>query len=265
MALQISGVRRYGAAPPPQWPNATNTGLAGLGINPNNLSQQNYATLSDDGEILEDMYIIGTVYVNAANCIIRRCYIDASNDYFGIDPFFSPGLLVEDCTIVGTANTAATITDGHDGATYRRLNLSGSMDGMKAGIGATIEDCYIHDLSQTETSHNDGIQMETAWDITIRHNAIYSRDTSAILMGGGEERESAQNCLIENNYLDGGAYQLYGPSGGSNVLNGPSANVRVINNTFGPNFLYGHFTAWEYTGGNVWLNNVDTFGNPVIA
>ena len=265
MALQISGVRRYGAAPPPTWPNASNTGLAGLGIDPGSLSTSTYVTLNDDEQVLEDMYIDGTVYVNAENCIIRRCYIDCSNDYFGIDPTNSPGLIVEDCTIVGTELTAACITDGHDGATYRRLNLSGSMDGIKLGIGATLEDSYIHDLSQTEESHNDGVQIETAWDITIRHNAIYSRDTSAILMGGGEVRESAQNCLIENNYLDGGAYQLYGPSGGGNVLNGPSANVRILNNTFGPNYLHGHFTAWEYTGGNVWLGNVDHLGNPVIA
>lgn len=264
MALTISAQRKVGPVVSNR-PDAFNTGVAGVGINPATLPTRSYTTLSDDDEVLEDYFIDGTVYVNAANCIIRRCYIDASNDYFGIDPTNSPGLIVEDCTIVGTASTAACITDGHDGATYRRLNLSGSMDGMKAGTGATIEDCYIHDLSQTAESHNDGIQFETAIDITVRNCAIYSRDTSCILMGGGEERVAAVNCLIENNYLDGGGYQFYGPSGGANVIGGPSQNVRFLNNTFGPTYTYGHFTAWEYGPGNVWSGNVDHLGNPVTA
>jgi hypothetical protein len=263
MALTISAQRKVG--PVSQWPNASNTGLAGIGVDPGSLTTASYTTLNTDGQVLQDRYITGTVYVNATNCIIRRCFIDASNDYFGIDPTFSPGLLVEDCTIIGTASTAATVTDGHDGATYRRLNLSGSMDGMKAGIGATIEDCYIHDLSQTEESHNDGIQFETAIDITVSHCAIYSRDTSCILMGGGEERAAAVNCLIENNYFDGGGYQFYGPAGGDNVIGGPSEDVRVIGNVFGPNYTYGHFTAWEYGPGNVWTGNVDHLGNPITA
>lgn len=254
--------------PPSSWPDATNTGIAGVGLTPDDLTLHGSDWVNIPANTTFQNYRVnGMLRVSTANVIIRNCYIN-SNDFWGVDADGSTNLLIEDCTFIGTVQGNACVLDGGGGGTYRRLNISGAQDGAKMNTNALMEDCYIHDLSSTAESHNDGIQFGTANGITIRHNYIDSRDTSAILMGGGEARVRAINCLIENNYLNGGGYNFYGPTapdGGTNVSGGPSVNIQVLNNTFGPIFGNGRVTQWEagLDNSNVFSGNVDHLGAPV--
>lgn len=248
--------------------NETNVGYLGS-LDDLVVHASDYITLRD-GDTLEGYRINGTIAVIGSNVTIRNCYIETGNAW-GVDADGSTGLLMENCTIKGGPTTGACVLG--DGGVYKRLNISGSLDGAKGNSGSRFEECYIHDLSSTEDSHNDGIQFGTANGVQVVRCKITARDTSAILMGGGEARAAAKDCLIKDNFLDGTegepvGYTFYGPTapdGGTNVSGGPSQNIVVTGNVFGPNYTFGYVTQWEEGIGNVWANNTTHNGNPVTV
>lgn len=242
-----------------EWPNATNTGPTGT-LTVDNRSS---VTITTNNTIIENRNFTGTqIAVNpgVSGVIIRNCQITISG-FWGVD-MMGINCLIEDCRFVGTwGGVAAAVGTSGGGCIIRRCDISQTSDGLKLNVGDLAEDCYIHDLWVLGESHNDGIQFGTADSITVRHCWISSPDTSCILMGGGESRPPAQDCLIENNWLQGGGYSFYGPYGASVTPPGPSSNIQVINNKFStaqhPNGgFYGPNTQWEDGIGNVWAGNV---------
>lgn len=235
------------------WPDATTTGARGT------LTPLGYTTVNVAGTVIENRRVAGNIVVNAANVIIRNCEFLDDYAYFSIDASGATNLLVEDCTFLGASSCA--VLDSGGGNTYRRLDIRNSPDGFKIGNGGTLEDSYIHDLTEYDPEtdpHMDGIQFTGGTDITIRHNRIVMGDhaTSAILMSSGTDG-GGNNCLIENNYLRGGAYTIYANQAGT-------TNMRFLNNTFDPMWVgYGFVTNYAAGTGNAWAGNVDLDGNVV--
>ena len=214
-------------------PNASNTGVpAGTKLTPSGSIK-----VMQDGAVIEDLDITGTITVLANNVTIRRVHL-VSDDYYPIRYFDNDntGLLVEDSEIEGT-NGDVTSAIAFANYTARRLNIHGSSDGLKADSNVLIEDCWIHDLSNGPTEHNDAVQSTGGKGVTIRHSVLEGASNAAV-QTGDEGGASTEDLLIECSWLHGGGYTL-------NIRgDGPTApkNTRVLNNRFGHDAGYGPWT-----------------------
>jgi hypothetical protein len=161
------------------------------------------------------------------------------------------GLVVEDSEIEGTSgNVTSAIAFGN--YTARRLNVHGMADGFKADANALIEDCWIHDMSNGPTEHNDGVQSTGGKGVTLRHNAISGASNAAVQTG--DEHGATEDLTIECNWLSGGGWTLNIRGAGATR----PINTRVLNNRFGRNAGYGPWVIDDpkpTISGNVYDDN----------
>ena len=219
------------------YPDATNTGvLAGV-----TLTNSGSLNITTNGVVIQNLNIVnGNIAVNANNVTIRNCRI-TTYDYYPIENM-GTGLVVEDCEITGTADTVQAAIS-FDNYTARRLNISGCADGFKANADATIEDCYIHGLRVTQTSHNDGIQSTGGDDVTVRHNTIDTNTAGVAIQFGS----SNTGWLVTNNLIRATGWAFNGGSGTANNVFTNNRFVRMLD-WYGPASLGG--------SGNTWSGNI---------
>jgi hypothetical protein len=218
-------------------------------------------TFSTPGQVIEGKDFHGCVLVRAANVTIRNSRITCTPGY-AVESGDNTGssLIIQDSEI--SCNDGPGTALGEANITARRLNIHGCENGGDLNQNIDIRDSYIHDMYNTASNHMDGIQLSGHWangwvsgslNITLVHNRILglgadgSQGTSAIISNpGGVDT----NVLIQNNFLDGGAYSLYCDR------NGTATNYRVIDNDFGRRAAYGPWTscADEQISGNVWAD-----------
>jgi hypothetical protein len=156
--------------------------------------------------------------------------------------------------------------------TLLRMNIHGSVDGIKAFDHTTVEDSYVHDLSyfahdpnqNNGPTHNDAVQTyEGNQHIVLRHNtfALTKQDNAAyqVTQDGGKV---ATDLYIESNWLDGGGCTLnFAHKGGPTPMTG----IYVVNNRFGRHSFFGcpilvsTQTQLSADSGNVW----DDTGQPI--
>lgn len=246
-----SGTSSSGANSSGSWPNATNTGVpSGTSLTPSGS-----ITVTANGAVVENLDISGSITVLANNVTIRKVRI-TSGDYYPIRYFDNDntGLLVEDSEIVGlSGNVTSAIAFDH--YTARRLNIHGMADGLKADADVLIEDCWIHDLSNGPSEHNDGVQSTGGKGVTIRHNSISGASNAAVQTGdlGG----ATEDLTIEDNLLSGGGWTLNIRGTGATR----PTNTRVINNRFGRDAAYG---PWAIDDPNPTITgNVYDDGSPI--
>jgi len=237
------------------YPDATNTGYSGSLTTVSSINAQS-------NTVYENLRILNVVNLGGkTNVTIRNCLIEVG-DYFAIDAENSTNCIVEDTTLINTNPTSnCCILDNGGGNMYRRLDISGSPDGIKLGSGSTLRDSWIHNLASYNEeldTHNDGIQGTGAVNVSIIHNRIamgpYS--TSAIAFFAGQVG-TANGLIIDSNWISGGGYSIYLPGAGS-------TNVKVRNNIFGRDYGYAIVTDYVTGVGNEWINN--TFadnGDPI--
>lgn len=199
------------------------------------LTKSGSIKVEEDGAIIENLDIDGSIMVQADNVTIRNVRL-TSGDYYPIRyDDGNTGLVVEDSEIIGTSGTVTSAISFAD-YTARRLNIHGSADGLKANANVLIEDCWIHDLSNGEDEHNDGVQSTGGKGVTIRHNVIDGASNATVQTG--DEGEATEDLTVECNWLDGGGYALN--------IRGTGAtrprNTKVIKNRFGRSSGYGPWT-----------------------
>lgn len=194
------------------YPDATNTGVpAGV-----TLTNSGNVTVTQNGAIIQNLNINGSITVRANNVTIRNVRI-TSGDYYPISYSGSyTGLVVEDSEMIGTASGVTSF--GPDANyTARRVETTGGADGFKANSNVVIEDSYIHNLWETETSHNDGTQAYGGSNVTIRHNTYKLSGTNAEVL---QFNATNTNWTIENNLLDGGGWVFNAGSLNGSVIRG---------------------------------------------
>lgn len=225
-------------------PGPTNTGVpAGTTLTPSG-----DVTADKDGQIIEGLDIAGSVTVLANDVTIRKCRI-TSGDYYPIRYDDNKGLVVEDTEIIATSGDVTSAVSFHD-YTARRLNIHGSADGLKADSNVTIEGCWIHDLSNGPTEHNDDVQSTGGKGVTIRHSVLEGASNAAV-QTGDEGGDPTEDLTIDCSWLSGGGYTL-------NIRGtAPTApkNTKVTNNRFGRDNAYGPWTFDDpapVVTGNVW-------------
>lgn len=229
-------------------PGPDNTGVpAGTTLTPSGSIR-----VEEDGAVIEDLDITGEIMVLADNVTIRRVRI-TSGDYYPIRYFDNDnvGLVVEDSEIIGTSGDVTSAVS-FTNYTARRLNIHGMADGLKADSNVLIEDCYIHDLSNGDGEHNDGVQSTGGANVTIRHSNISGASNAAVQTG--DEWAATENLTIECSWLSGGGYTLNIRGEGDTR----PRNTRILNNRFGRDSGYGPWTLDDpnpTVTGNVYDDN----------
>lgn len=225
------------------YPDATNTGVP----SGTTLTNSGYITVTTNGAIIQNLNIAGSIVVNANNVTIKNCRI-TSGDAYPIENM-GTNLLIEDCDIIGTGSSVACGVAFY-GYTILRCNVSGGADGLKADADCTVQDCYIHDLYVTASSHNDGLQTTGGDNVNVIHNTFDTGSAGVCIQFGSTN----SNWLINNNLIHSSGWALNGNTG--------TTNTTVTNNRFAP--VAGWYGAGSLPGtGITWSGNYyDDTGNP---
>lgn len=142
--------------PPVLWPDASTTGYVGAGLALSDLTASGSITTTADGQVIDRVNVTGRITVKHRNVTIRRSRVASSG--YQIDNTAATGLIVEDTELIGTSTAAPAALASGKNYTLRRVNVWGSIDGVKATGNVRIEHTWIHDQRRTSTSHNDAIQ-----------------------------------------------------------------------------------------------------------
>lgn len=233
-------------------PGPSNTGVPDGTV----LTPSGSIVVDEDGAVVEDLDIRGTITVLADDVTIRRVRI-RSDDYYPIRYFDEDnvGLVVEDSEIEGLSGDV-TNAIGFANYTARRLDIHGGADGLKADSNVLIESCWIHDLSNGDGEHNDAVQSTGGANVTIRYSRLEGASNAAVQTG--DNGGATEDLTIDCNWLSGGGYTL-------NIRGTPPTEPKrtvITNNRFARDSGYGPITIDDlmptFTG-NVW----DDDGSPV--
>lgn len=215
--------------------------------------------VTEDGTVVEGLEITGTVTVLADDVVIRNTRI-LNTGVFAIRVNGGRRLLVEDTEIDGQGRGGPAVAFSR--YTLRRVHIHHVTEGPRiAGSDVTIEDSYIHHLVQEADNHTDAIQAVSGRNLVLRGNRVEAQAPDTDDLGNaafmfGEEDGDLENCIVENNYFDGGNYTVNGGGGGAT-----GAECSFAENSFGHTSRYGpagnlgESIDWEDT--NVWINSHD--------
>jgi hypothetical protein len=256
-----------------KFPHAGNTGPQGKTANRKSGNQ----SIRSDGAIISGWNLQGSLDIYANNVTVTNCTITSSNWWaVNLRPGFT-GLKVTHCRISdnpgqgpdnGGSNYA--VSNMGDGSIEVGWNdISGFGNVLSMGHGS-IHDNFVHDLStfvtqSGEWQHTDGVISNGADNggLVIKHNTVLN-DTpinkgATAAVGLYADDGPVRNTTVQDNWLAGGAYVLYGGAKGA-------TNVKILDNVFSTQFhpkggIYGFATAWDNGGsGNVWRNNRTSSG-----
>ncbi|MGE3633882.1 MAG: hypothetical protein AB7P00_28535, partial [Sandaracinaceae bacterium] len=184
-------------------------------------SDYDFAEIYDmPGRVLSGWRTDRFVFVKSDDVVLRDFVLAptaGTGDYYNIrtdDREAGAGLLIQNGTIATTGATddgpLKGIVIAVSGVHVDDVEITGSHDGISIGADdALVENVCIHDLAETPTAHNDGIEIYGGSHIVIR-NAIIDNDhgqTSAINITN--DYGPIDDVLIEDSHLAGGGYTIY--------------------------------------------------------
>ena len=230
----------------------TKPSLENTGTNGTLTTYNGSTTIVEDGTVLKDLIINGSLNIRANNVIVKNCKI-TTDGFYGIRANFGyTSLLIEDCEISGMKSAAIF---GNNFVARRCKIWDSGADGIKPGENFLIEGCYFYNLGYIEDAHADGIQMVAGGNGIIRGNTFdmpfdapgYKNSQCIIILTNNAPIDDVK---IENNWIDGGGYsvQVRDKENG----NGIPTNVSITNNLFGRNHQFGTHTIDD---GVIWSCN----------
>lgn len=238
-------------------------------------------SVKTDGMVIRGWDIRGSLDVYADNVTIIDSRITSTN-WWGVNlrPGFK-GLRVLHTTITalpgkgpdnGGVNYAVS-NMGESSVEVGWCDVSVFGNALSMGQG-NLHDNYVHDIVAFrnlggEWQHTDAVISGggNKGRLTVRHNTLLNsvpvdKGASAAL-GLFADTGVVSNVVVDDNWLAGGAYALYG--------GGPGATgIQVTDNVFSTQYhphsgLYGAVAAWNAGGaGNVWRGNRMSDGRPVV-
>ncbi len=218
------------------------------------------------GGTISGVHITGKLLLDRANVHVVDSWVE-----HGIYPTCcgvgsaGQGARIEYTEIGTKTGNAGGEAVGEWSYTLSHVNIHNFSDGPRANGNVLIEYSFIHDFPSLPGDHNDGIQMTSAdGSITIRGNTIWNENgqTSAIMIGADTGPISNGDILIEDNWLAGGGWALYG---GAPAV--PRSEI-VRNNIFERRFFAGsgQFGPVAYLPANiVWQNNTYDNGVAIVG
>jgi hypothetical protein len=232
--------------------------------------------VSTNGTVLSGLYIPYELVIDASNVTVNNVQVVAGGN-FGVALENTTNVTIENSTISGVNATALRVGSAIDdvygdstGTVIKNDNISLFKTGIQISTGL-IEGSYIHNPGYIAGDHTNGIYVNggTA-PLTIENNTIFnsSSETDAINLDAGAAGSPVANKTVENNFLAGGTYTIYGGDGPNN----PTSNIVIENNRFGQLYYptsgqFGPAAYYATTGtGNVWSGNFwDTTGQAIAA
>jgi hypothetical protein len=270
------------------YPDATNTGVpagttltsvpaqvsTGTGWHYN--AADGDVIVTGNGTTLSGLYIPYELLIEASNVTVKDVQVAASGN-FGIALAHTTGVTIENSTISGqdltTGRVGSAIDDVYGDSTGMVINdndISAFKTGIQISTGM-VDGNYIHDPGYISGDHTNGFYVNGGTQpLTIEDNTIFDglNQTDAINLDDGTSGVPVANKTIENNFLAGGAYTIYGGT----ALSATTSNIVITGNRFGQLYYpgsgqYGPVAYFAPTGtGNVWSGNLwDTTGQTVAS
>lgn len=237
------------APAPGRFPDASSTGPSG------SLKSSSSVRVTQNGAVVENLAVSGSVTVEADNVTVRNLHIEATGQY-GLK-VTGKNVLIEDVEIDGQAACDIGLSP-YGEWTARRLDVEGCVDGFGMKSNQVLEDSYCHDLRRYSGTHNDCIQTVGGTNSVIRGNNLNApyHQTSCILIQ--TEFAPARNWLVENNRLSGGGYSISSRP----KVHGTPTGITIRNNVF---VRGSHQWGTHYLDVNdlSWSNNTWDDGSPV--
>ncbi|MFE6846440.1 hypothetical protein [Streptomyces sp. NPDC057686] len=233
-----------------------------------------------DGQVIQGWDITGSLDIYANDVTVIDSKITSDN-WWGINlrPGFS-GLRVLHSTITAVSGKGPD----NGGVDYAVSNMGGSSvevgwcdvsvfgDALSMGQG-NIHDNYVHDIVpfinlSGEWQHTNAVISGggNTGNLVIRHNTLLNPTGLGQGASGGiglfADTGVVRNVTVDNNWVAGGAYALYGGSTGA-------TGIKVTDNVFSTEFHpasggYGVVAHWNHGGAeNVWRGNRMSDGRPI--
>lgn len=253
-----------GCAPKPSacgFPDETNTGVQrGIALT----THRGDLTISQDGTVLQNTVVYGSVDIAADNVTLRNVRIIANGDGWAIGLAHSVNATIDHVTIAPDPAQRRLWMGVHDiygDASGTRI-LSSDIAGTSTGIqiqSGLMQDNYIHDMRMVAGDHVNGQTSNgSSVRLTIRHNTIFNQISQTDAISLFQDFGVEANRLVDDNLIAGGGYTFYGGAGSK----GASHDIVVTDNRFARIYYprggsYGPVTAFDRNGvGNVWTGNV---------
>jgi hypothetical protein len=208
------------------------------------------------------------LYANNVTLLNSRI---TSDDWWGVLLREGYGnLKILHCTFVGVTTKQMgeyAVANQSEGALEIGFsNFSGWQDAIDTSVGY-IHDNYVHDVSYVPGAHTNAFLSEggsASSSLRLIHNTLlnFDRQGASGALSLFHDFDPINHVTIENNWLAGGNYALYG---GTDTAH----NVQVRKNVFGitPYPLcgwYGPVAHWNgKNAGNVFEGNLYSNGKPV--
>jgi hypothetical protein len=275
------------APPPPQFPDATVTGIpAGTTLTripedvtsgtgwvwdaTNELVNITGASTVFSGFRLTDGAILRVL---AAGVTVQNSKIvSAGTGNFGIRNEHVSNTIIKNCEISGTRTNG-----GPDATGNNRLQFAIN-DVYKDGTNITVQNCniydtansinilsgaitgnYIHDMGYIDADHIDCIIAEGASSLTISGNTLLNSQGQTACVALYSQSGPSDHVTVSGNLMAGGGYCIYGADFTPAQFAG--TNIAITNNRFSTRFLpnggqfgvLSHFDAGA--AGNSWSGN----------
>ncbi len=269
------------------YPDATNTGVqSGVTLKtvPSQVSSgpgwsYNAAggdvVVTGNGAVLSDLYIPYNLVIEASNVTVDNVQVVVSGN-FAVTLAHTTNVTIENSTISGQNSTTGRVGYAIDdvygdstGMVISDDNISYFKTAIQMNTGL-IEGNYIHDPGYISGDHTNGIFDNGGTEpMTIENNTIFNSltQTDAISLDSETSGSPVANKTIENNFLAGGGYPIYGGTTLGNTI----SNIVIEGNRFGQQYFslggeYGPAAYFATTGtGNVWSGNFwDTTGQAIL-
>jgi hypothetical protein len=242
-------------------PAAGNTGvIAGTTLTVLNGDQ----TLATDNAVVANADIRGYVRITGKNVTIRNSIVRGGAARCSAAVIQVEGsAVIEDVEIAPASPNACLDGVWAAATTLSRVNIHGTVDGVKAGNDVTVQDSWIHDLTYFRTGApgggetlNDAVDTRGKRRITLRHNVLFPGDNANAAYQVTQEGGASGDIRVENNWLDGGHCVLnFAHRGGGPT---PMGGIAVVNNRFGRHSMFvcpillSTQTNLSANSGNVW-------------
>jgi hypothetical protein len=269
------------------YPDATNTGVPSgttLKTVPSQITSGpgwyynaagNDVIVNVNGTVLSGLYIPYNLVINASNVTVNDVQV-VDGGLFGISLTHTSNVTIENSTISGLNTTTGRVGSAIDdvygdstGIVIENNNISYFKTGIQVSTGL-VEGNYIHDPGYVSGDHTNGFYVNGGTEpLTIEGNTIFNNQaqTDAINLDAGSAGVAVANKTVENNFLAGGGYTIYGGT----ALSNPTSNILIENNRFGQQFnpqsgTFGAVAYYSSGSGNVWSGNIwDTTGQSVAS
>ena len=236
-------------------------------------SSGGYLEVSGNGATLTGLKVNGNIDVSASNVTLNHVKINCGGDgSMGVSLRHTSNVTIENSNINGLNTTSNRLMVGikdiygdATGTVVASDNISKTSTDVQIYAG-TIENNYMHQHGMVTGDHINGVTTNgDDQPLLIQHNTILNNYAQTDAIGLFQDFSTVSNVTINNNFLAGGGYTIYGGMGSY----GRTSNIVVTNNTISTMYhptggYYGPVAYFDSTApGNVWSGNTYSTGKAI--